>query len=123
MIHDYNFLLEYPVCHHHVFRPIQFFLLSTTAIVLQFKSLGKTWHPEHFVCAKCEKPFHGSRHYERRGLAYCEIHYHQLFGDLCFVCNNVIPGDGKISIATTHFMTGFTINIYSKPYMGTAAHL
>ncbi|XP_067949220.1 LIM and senescent cell antigen-like-containing domain protein 1 isoform X2 [Watersipora subatra] len=56
-------------------------------------ALGKTWHPEHFVCAKCEKPFHGSRHYERRNLAYCQMHFHQLFGDLCFVCNNVIPGD------------------------------
>ena len=59
--------------------------------------IGKTWHVEHFVCAKCEKPFHGSRHYERRGLAYCEMHYHQLFGDLCFCCNNVIPGDGELT--------------------------
>ncbi len=49
---------------------------------------------QHFVCAKCEKPFLGHRHYEKKGLAYCEIHYHQLFGNLCFVCNNVIGGDG-----------------------------
>lgn len=58
-------------------------------------ALGKHWHVEHFVCAKCEKPFLGHRHYEKRGLAYCEIHYHQLFGNLCFVCNQVIAGDGK----------------------------
>ncbi|PRD30842.1 UNVERIFIED_CONTAM: LIM and senescent cell antigen-like-containing domain protein 2 [Trichonephila clavipes] len=56
-------------------------------------ALGKNWHVEHFVCAKCEKPFLGHRHYEKKGLAYCEIHYHQLFGNLCFVCNNVIGGD------------------------------
>lgn len=36
----------------------------------------------------------GHRHYEKRGLAYCENHYHQLFGNLCFVCNQVIAGDG-----------------------------
>lgn len=53
---------------------------------------------QHFVCAKCEKPFLGHRHYEKRGLAYCETHYHQLFGNLCFVCNQVIAGDGKCSI-------------------------
>ncbi|KOB68259.1 Steamer duck [Operophtera brumata] len=41
-------------------------------------ALGKHWHVEHFVCAKCEKPFHGHRHYEKKGLAYCEQHYHQL---------------------------------------------
>jgi hypothetical protein len=29
------------------------------------------------------------RHYERKGLAYCETHYHQLFGNLCQVCNQV----------------------------------
>lgn len=51
---------------------------------------------QHFVCAKCEKPFLGHRHYEKRGLAYCENHYHQLFGNLCFVCNQVIAGDGTI---------------------------
>lgn len=56
-------------------------------------ALGKHFHVEHFVCAKCEKPFLGHRHYEKKGLAYCETHYHQLFGNLCFVCNQVIAGD------------------------------
>lgn len=50
---------------------------------------------QHFVCARCEKPFLGNRHYEKKNLAYCETHYHQLFGNLCFVCNQVIAGDGK----------------------------
>ncbi|XP_048745158.1 LIM and senescent cell antigen-like-containing domain protein 1 isoform X1 [Ostrea edulis] len=56
-------------------------------------ALGKAWHVEHFVCAKCERPFYGTRHYEKKGLAYCETHYHQLFGNICFVCNNVVTGD------------------------------
>lgn len=34
--------------------------------------------PQHFVCAKCEKPFLGHRHYEKKGLAYCETHYNQV---------------------------------------------
>lgn len=58
-------------------------------------ALGKHWHVEHFVCAKCEKPFMGHRHYEKKGLAFCEMHYHELFGNLCFICNQVIYGDGK----------------------------
>ncbi len=33
---------------------------------------------QHFVCARCEKPFLGTRHYEKKGLAYCEMHYHQV---------------------------------------------
>nr|KAF6495614.1 LIM zinc finger domain containing 2 [Rousettus aegyptiacus] len=58
-------------------------------------ALGKQWHVEHFVCAKCEKPFLGHRHYEKKGLAYCETHYNQLFGDVCYSCSHVIEGDGK----------------------------
>merc|ERR1711988_1260252 len=56
----------------------------------------RTWETlvrRAFVCAKCEKPFMGNRHYERKGLAYCETHYHQLFGNLCYVCNQVIQTD------------------------------
>ncbi|NWW94974.1 LIMS2 protein, partial [Rhynochetos jubatus] len=56
-------------------------------------ALGKQWHVEHFVCAKCEKPFLGHRHYEKKGLAYCETHYNQLFGDVCYHCSHVIEGD------------------------------
>ncbi|ESN94871.1 hypothetical protein HELRODRAFT_102897 [Helobdella robusta] len=56
-------------------------------------ALGKIWHTEHFVCCKCEKPFFGNRHYEKRGLAYCETHYFQAFGNTCFYCNSVITGD------------------------------
>ncbi|XP_011797071.1 PREDICTED: LIM and senescent cell antigen-like-containing domain protein 2 isoform X3 [Colobus angolensis palliatus] len=56
-------------------------------------ALGKQWHVEHFVCAKCEKPFLGHRHYEKKGLAYCETHYNQLFGDVCYNCSHVIEGD------------------------------
>ena len=56
-------------------------------------ALGKHWHVEHFACAKCEKPFLGHSHYERKGLAYCAHHYQQLFGVLCYHCDGVIQGD------------------------------
>ena len=45
---------------------------------------------QHFVCAKCEKPFLGTKHFEKKGLAYCELHYHQLFGNIDFVSGEVI---------------------------------
>ncbi|KAH9514690.1 LIM and senescent cell antigen-like-containing domain protein 2 [Bulinus truncatus] len=77
---------------------------------------GEPYHPYHFNCHSCgielkedarEKDAelyclrcHDKmetififRHYEKKGLAYYEIHYHQLFGNICFVCNNIINGD------------------------------
>ncbi|XP_022100339.1 LIM and senescent cell antigen-like-containing domain protein 1 [Acanthaster planci] len=56
-------------------------------------AMGKHWHVEHFVCARCEKPFLGHKHYERNGKAYCEIHYNQLFGNMCFYCNKPITSE------------------------------
>ncbi|CAF3159464.1 unnamed protein product [Rotaria sp. Silwood2] len=53
-------------------------------------ALGKQWHVEHFCCARCAQPFHGSKHYENNGLAYCEMDYHILFGSTCFICNRII---------------------------------
>ena len=47
------------------------------------------------MCAKCEKPFLGHRHYEKKGLAYCRTDYHMLFGNICFVCNYVVEDEGK----------------------------
>ncbi|KAK6111709.1 Uncharacterized protein BM_BM3366 [Brugia malayi] len=56
-------------------------------------ALGKNWHVEHFVCAVCEKPFLGHRHYEKKGLAYCEQHYHKLYGNVCFKCGKICSGE------------------------------
>lgn len=46
-------------------------------------ALGKTWHPEHFVCARCKQPFSGKGFFERDGKAYCERDYQELFGLRC----------------------------------------
>ncbi|CDW56021.1 LIM and Ribosomal L35Ae domain containing protein [Trichuris trichiura] len=75
-------------------------------------ALGKHWHVEHFVCAKCEKPFLGTRHFEKRGLAYCETHFHQLFGNVCFKCGHVITKDAfqalnKACLYVRAIFTGF----------------
>lgn len=50
-------------------------------------ALGKQWHVEHFCCARCGQAFHGNKHFENKGLAYCENDYHLLFGSTCYICN------------------------------------
>lgn len=71
-------------------------------------ALGKQWHVEHFACAQCEIPFNGSRHFEKRGLAYCETHYNQLFGEKCFECNHIISGDDFSSMNKSWCVEHFT---------------
>lgn len=49
--------------------------IGVTALALTFPALP-------LLClalyAKCEKPFLGHRHCEKKGLAYCETHYNQV---------------------------------------------
>ena len=74
-------------------------------------ALGRNWHNEHFACCKCGKPFMGSRFMERKGLPYCEIDYHHLFGNSCFVCSKVITSDSFTALNKSwckdHFVCGF----------------
>ncbi|KAG9510098.1 LIM domain-containing protein unc-97 [Fragariocoptes setiger] len=86
-------------------------------------ALGKQWHVEHFACAQCERPFLGKRHYEKRGLAYCEQDYKELFGSHCHVCDAIIEGDVVSALGKTwcvdHFSCSFcntAMNHTSKFY-------
>nr|XP_010299901.1 PREDICTED: LOW QUALITY PROTEIN: leupaxin-like [Balearica regulorum gibbericeps] len=58
--------------------------LPTTLQVLT--ALGKTWHPEHFTCARCGQELGGRPFFERGGQAYCEEDYHQAFYPPCSPC-------------------------------------
>uniref|UniRef100_A0A8C3F7Q7 LIM zinc-binding domain-containing protein n=1 Tax=Chrysemys picta bellii TaxID=8478 RepID=A0A8C3F7Q7_CHRPI len=41
--------------------------------------MGKTWHPEHFVCTHCQEEIGSHNFFERDGQPYCEKDYHNLF--------------------------------------------
>ena len=58
-------------------------------------ALGKVFHPDHFICFKCETPFHGSNYFEYQGNAYCETHYKQVTGSTCQYCRKVVKGNSK----------------------------
>jgi len=49
-------------------------------------ALGKVWHPDHFCCHTCAKPFMGASFFEKDGFAYCDEHYQVLFGEACVRC-------------------------------------
>jgi len=53
-------------------------------------ALGKTWHPEHFVCTHCRRPFSENTFYEKDGLPYCHACYFELFSPRCAVCGEPI---------------------------------
>uniref|UniRef100_A0A673FYS4 Paxillin-like n=1 Tax=Sinocyclocheilus rhinocerous TaxID=307959 RepID=A0A673FYS4_9TELE len=50
-------------------------------------AMGRTWHPEHFVCTHCQEEigFH-----EKDGKAYCRKDYFDLFAPKCGGCARAI---------------------------------
>ncbi|XP_063769207.1 paxillin isoform X3 [Pseudophryne corroboree] len=53
-------------------------------------AMGRTWHPEHFVCTHCQEEIGSRNFFERDGQPYCEKDYHNLFSPRCFYCNGPI---------------------------------
>nr|XP_046242576.1 paxillin-like isoform X2 [Scatophagus argus] len=53
-------------------------------------AMGRTWHPEHFVCTHCQEEIGSRNFFEREGQPYCEKDYHHLFSPRCFYCNGPI---------------------------------
>ncbi|KAM8885798.1 uncharacterized protein pxnb isoform 2-T2 [Spinachia spinachia] len=53
-------------------------------------AMGRTWHPEHFVCTHCQEEIGSRNFFEREGQPYCETDYHQLFSPRCYYCNGPI---------------------------------
>uniref|UniRef100_A0A8C9NZS4 Paxillin n=1 Tax=Spermophilus dauricus TaxID=99837 RepID=A0A8C9NZS4_SPEDA len=59
-------------------------------------AMGKTWHPEHFVCTHCQEEIGSRNFFERDGQPYCEKDYHNLFSPRCYYC---ISGHDKVVTA------------------------
>ncbi|KAK1900878.1 Paxillin [Dissostichus eleginoides] len=53
-------------------------------------AMGRTWHPEHFVCTHCQDEIGSRNFFEREGQPYCEKDYHHLFSPRCHYCNGPI---------------------------------
>ncbi|XP_026678006.1 leupaxin isoform X2 [Diaphorina citri] len=53
-------------------------------------ALGKTWHPEHFICTHCNQELGTRNFFERDSRPYCEPDYHNLFSPRCSYCNGPI---------------------------------
>ncbi|TKS70892.1 Paxillin [Collichthys lucidus] len=64
-------------------------------------AMGRTWHPEHFVCTHCQEEIGSRNFFEREGQPYCEKDYHNLFSPRCHYCFH--EKDGKAFCRKDYF--------------------
>jgi len=82
-------------------------------------ALGKSYHPEHFVCAHCNNPFAGGVTFiEHEGQAYCESDYNTLFCPRCANCKQPIIEKCISAIGNKYHPHHFTCTGCGKNLVG-----
>lgn len=62
------------------------------------EALGKLWHPEHFVCHTCRKPFEGAHFRSIEDTPFCEQHFRERMAMKCARCDKVIMGKALTAV-------------------------
>lgn len=71
-------------------------------------AMGRTWHPEHFVCTHCQDEIGSRNFFERDGHPYCEKDYHNLFSPRCHYCNGPI-----LDVSNANFNRNTHTHVYA----------
>jgi len=58
-------------------------------------ALGKSWHPDHFICTFCSRNFGSDGFLVDSGKPYCEKCFEDLFSVKCGKCQRPITGGEK----------------------------
>ena len=81
-------------------------LLEFNLLIFSFQkcvtALNATWHPEHFFCAQCGRPFGDDGFHEKDGKAFCRADYFEMFAPKCGGCARAIV-DNYISALSRHW--------------------
>jgi len=56
------------------------------------QALDQAWHPDHFVCSECAKPFPGNQFRKHNTKPYCDNCFGKLFSEKCAKCQKQIDG-------------------------------
>ena len=88
-------------------------------------ALGKTWCPDHFVCAnpRCGTKLLDIGFVEEGGFLYCEKDYELHFAPHCAICGNAIVGECVNALQKTYHPGCFTCAQCKKPIGGNQFHL
>lgn len=82
------------------------------------QALGKTFHPEHFVCGNCRAPLGTGNFFEQDGRPQCERCYRQLFCPRCAHCDEPILDRCITALGKKWHTDHFICTQCLKPFAG-----
>jgi hypothetical protein len=83
-------------------------------------ALGKVWHPEHFLCTACKRPFDDAGYVIHRGRPYHEACYRERFAPRCAGCGEPILGQGVKALGRHWHAEHFVCAHCGRPLSGGA---
>ncbi|KAG0196818.1 hypothetical protein BGX28_009704 [Mortierella sp. GBA30] len=60
---------------------------------MMITAMGKRWHSDHFVCTVCNLNLEHVQFFQKDGLPYCHLDYHEKFSPKCGHCNTAIENE------------------------------
>ena len=79
-------------------------------------AIGKTWHPDHFICDGCGVSLQYQGFMEEGGKVYCEEDYNKYFAPHCAVCKQPIVGvSATVILSFTVSLQDRSLCIWNKP--------
>lgn len=82
-------------------------------------AMGRVWHPEHFVCAKCVRPFPDSGFFEHQSKPYCQTCYASCFAPACHSCERPIVGAAFFALNRYWHKEHFLCHVCNLPLAGS----
>jgi paxillin len=83
-------------------------------------ALSQSWHPQCFVCAKCQAPFNNTSFFEKFGKPYCSACIYDLHAQRCRSCNQPIRGSVINALGTAWHPEHFVCQSCHQPFPGGA---
>uniref|UniRef100_A0A7E4V113 Paxillin n=1 Tax=Panagrellus redivivus TaxID=6233 RepID=A0A7E4V113_PANRE len=79
-------------------------------------AMGKNYHPQHFVCVECGRPFGPEGYHEKDGHAYCKTDFYRLFAPKCTGCQKPVGARFLTALGSTWHPECFACNDCSRQF-------
>ncbi|CAO3668519.1 unnamed protein product [Rhizopus microsporus] len=88
-----------------------------------FTTAGNQWHAKCFKCQVCKQPLEHIAFYEKDGLPYCALDYHELFSPRCDYCKTPIEEHSISALGKSYHPGHFFCRECGKPFQEDSSFL
>ncbi|XDV37571.1 hypothetical protein PO909_007149, partial [Leuciscus waleckii] len=86
-------------------------------------ALGRSWHPEEFMCCQCQKVLDEGGFFEEKGSIYCTKCYDNRYSPNCAKCKKKITGEIMHALKMTYHVQCFLCAACKMPIRNQAFYM